>query len=102
MKILTVITHSEAKQQFLDEVHKLSEISGFTFSHAEGHGTHLEVDGFLAARDQVVGYSARIRVDLLLEDSDCGHVIKALKDSDGLLEGHSVYWVSSVEESGHF
>ena len=102
MKVLTIVVHSEAKQQLLDVLRDAKEISGFTFSHAEGHGAHLENDKFLAARDQLVGHSARLRVDLLLNESACRHVIESVKNAGGLMKGHSVYWVSKVEESNHF
>ncbi|MCU7945999.1 MAG: DUF3240 family protein [Candidatus Thiodiazotropha sp. (ex Cardiolucina cf. quadrata)] len=51
MKILTILIHSEAQQELLDKIRSLKVINGFTFSHAEGHGTHVESDDFLAARE---------------------------------------------------
>ncbi len=100
MKILTLVVHTEAQQAVLEKIRELQAISGFTFSHAEGHGTHIENDDFLAARDQVVGHAPRLRVDMLLDEASCAQVMGALKGTPAL-QGHAVYWVSPVDESGH-
>lgn len=99
MNILTVVVHTEAQPQLLEKIQEF-QVSGFTFSHAEGYGSQIESDDFLAARDRAVGHAPRLRVDLLLDDGACDQVITALKDTDAL-KGHSVYWVTSVKESGH-
>ncbi|TVO75097.1 MAG: DUF3240 domain-containing protein [Sedimenticola selenatireducens] len=101
MKILTILIHSEAQQALLDKIRSLKEVNGFTFSHAEGHGTHVEDNDFLAARDKVVGHSARLRVDMLLDNLACEKVIAMLKESKGPLKGHTVFWVTATETSGH-
>ncbi len=69
MKILTLIIHTNAQQALTDQLRTLEQVSGFTFSHAEGHGTEIVSDAFLSARDKVVGHTPRVRVDILLEDS---------------------------------
>ncbi|MCU7839808.1 MAG: DUF3240 family protein [Candidatus Thiodiazotropha sp. (ex Troendleina suluensis)] len=101
MKILTILIHSEAQQELLDKIRSLKVINGFTFSHAEGHGTHVESDDFLAARENVVGHSARLRVDILLDEASCEQIIAVLKESEGMLKDHAVYWVTAVDSSGH-
>jgi nitrogen regulatory protein P-II 1 len=101
MKILTLIIHTDAQQILTDQLHTLEQVPGFTFSHAEGHGTEIESDAFLSARDTVVGHAPRIRMDVLLEDSDIDIVLTMLREEKGSLVGQCVYWVTTVEQGGH-
>ncbi|MBL1275003.1 MAG: DUF3240 family protein [Ectothiorhodospiraceae bacterium] len=102
MKQLTLIVHTDVQQGLADKLRGMERVSGFTFSHAEGHGAEVEGDAFLSARDKVVGYTPRIRVDILLEDNDVDSVLSSLRNSfddvDG--EGQGVYWVTAVEKNG--
>lgn len=100
MKLLTIVVHKESEQLLLKPVRELQQISGFTYSHAEGHGSHIQSDGFLQARDQLIGHSPRIRIDILADPESCQLVVERLKETEGL-KGHAVYWITPVEESGH-
>lgn len=100
MKHLTLIIRTSAQQDLADQLRSLEQVPGFTFSHAEGHGVQVESDPFLSARDKVVGYTPRIRVDILLQDSDVNLVLDALRNTAYGVEGHGVYWVTAVEETG--
>ena len=101
MKILTLIIHTDAQQELIDTLRALQQVSGFTFSHAEGHGTEIESDAFLSARDKVVGHIPRIRVDILLEDTVIDLVLTKLRQDKSSITGKSVYWITSVEKGGH-
>ncbi len=101
MKHLTLIIHTNVQQDVADQLRSLEQVSGFTFSHAEGHGVEVESDPFLSARDKVVGYTPRIRVDILLEDSDVDLVLESLRKTTYGGEGQGIYWVTAVEQSGH-
>jgi nitrogen regulatory protein P-II 1 len=101
MKHLTLIIHTNVQQDMADQLRSLEQISGFTFSHAEGHGVEVESDPFLSARDKVVGYTPRIRVDILLEDGDVDLVLESLRKTTNGVEGQGIYWVTAVEQSGH-
>jgi nitrogen regulatory protein P-II 1 len=101
MKHLTLIIHTNAQQDMADQLRSLEQISGFTFSDAEGHGVEVESDPFLSARDKVVGYTPRIRVDILLEDGDVDLVLESLRKTTYGIEGQGIYWVTAVEQSGH-
>ena len=101
MKILTLIIHTNVQQDLADHLRSLDQVSGFTLNHAEGHGTQADNDPFLSARDKVVGYTPRVRVDVLLQDSDIDTVLNDLRDSNYGVKGQSVYWVTAVEQSGH-
>lgn len=101
MKHLTLIIHKNVQQDLADKLRTLVQVSGFTFSPAEGHGVQVESDPFLSARDKVVGYTPRVRVDILLEDSDLELVLDSLCSNNGV-GGHGIYWVTAVEQSGHY
>ncbi|MBA1443718.1 MAG: DUF3240 family protein [Gammaproteobacteria bacterium] len=100
MKHLTLIIHTDVQQDMADQLRSLEQVTGFTFSHAEGHGVQVESDSFLSARDKVVGYTLRIRVDVLLEDGDVESVLDTLRNTTYGVEGNSIYWVTAVEQSG--
>ncbi len=50
MKHLTLIIHTNVQQDIADQMRNLEQVSGFTFSHAEGHGVEVESDPFLSAQ----------------------------------------------------
>ena len=101
MKHLTLIIHTYVRQDMTDQLRRQEQVSGFTFSHAEGHGVEVESDPFLSARDKVVGYTPRIRVDILLEDGDMDLVLESLRKTTCGVEDQGIYWVTAVEESGY-
>jgi len=100
MKILTLISHASAQQDLADTLRSMQRVSGFTFTHVEGHGVQSENDPFLSERDKVVGYTPRVRLDILLEDNDVEAVLDMLRKTDNSSFGQSVYWVTPVSDSG--
>lgn len=100
MKNLIMIIHANAEQDVADVLRGLDRIQGFTFTHVEGHGAQAEHDPFLSARDKVVGYTPRVRVDIFLEDADLEPVLDALRSSGKCSESHGLYWVTEVQRSG--
>lgn len=100
MKHLTLIIHTSTQQDLADQLRSMEQVSGFTFSHAEGHGVQAENDPFLSARDKVVGYTPRVRVDILLQDGDVDTVLNTLRSSTRGIEGQGIYWVTGVEQHG--
>ncbi len=100
MKHLTLIVHTNVQQDLANELRSLKQVSGFTFSHVEGHGQQVESDAFLSARDKVVGYTPHVRVDILLQDDDVNSVLDTLRSTTRGIEGQGIYWVSAVEQNG--
>ncbi len=100
MKQLTLIVHADIKQALSDVLRGISQVSGFTFTHAEGHGSQQDRDPLLTARDLVVGYRPHVRVDILLKDGDVDAVLDALRNSQAGLAGRGHYWVTEVEREG--
>lgn len=91
--------HAGVQQALADTLRTLEQVQGFTFTHVEGHSDHSEADTFLSARDRVVGYVPRVRLDLLLADADVSAVLAALL-AEGSFTGQGIYWVSPVEQMG--
>lgn len=100
MKNLTLIVHADTEQALADVLRGLRQVSGFTFSHVEGHGAQDERDPALSARDRVVGYTPHVRVDIMLKGEDVDAVLAALRDSRCGVAGRGVYWVTEVERQG--
>jgi len=101
MKILTLIVHTHAQQALSDLLRSIDQVSGYTFTHVEGHGSEIEKDAFVVAHDQAVGYVPRIRTDLLLEDAQVDSVLEVLSQSQSGIVGQGFYWVTSAEKGGH-
>lgn len=101
MKLLTLISHAGAQQDLSDMLRTLPKVPGFTFTHVEGHGVQVESDPFLSERDKVVGYTPRVRVDILLEDTAVAEVLDRIRKVENSVIGHCVYWVSPVDQGGH-
>ena len=101
MKHLTLIIQTNVQQDLADRLRAMEQVPGFTFSHVEGHGVQIESDPFLSARDKVVGYTPRVRVDILLEDGNVDSVLETLRSTTYGVEGHGIYWVTAVEQNGH-
>lgn len=100
MKNLTLIIHVDIEQALADMLRGLKQVSGFTFTHVEGHGAQDERDPSLSARDRVVGYTPHVRVDILLKGEDVDDVLRALRTADCGLAGRGIYWITPVEQHG--
>lgn len=100
MKNLTLIIHANAQEDVADHLRNLDQVRGFTFSRVEGHGAHSEDDPFLSARDKVVGYTPRVRVDVLLDDADVEAVLATLSPKGSARTSQGIYWITTVEQSG--
>jgi len=100
MKNLTLIVHADIQQALADTLRSLEHLSGFTFTHVEGHGPQDETDPQISARDRVIGYTPHLRVDILLEDEDVENVLRSLLAADCSLAGRGVYQITAVEKHG--
>ena len=97
MKNFVLIVHASLQQDIADLLR--GKVSGFTFSHVEGHGKHSDQDPVLSSRDKVVGYVPRVRVDILIDDAEVELLIQHIKQVPGI-SGHGIYWVNDVLEHG--
>ncbi len=100
MKNLVLIIHASMQQDLADHLRTLNQVTGFTFSHVEGHGSQVEHDPLLSVRDKVVGYTPRVRVDILLENADVADVLSGISQNLPGIKGHGVYWVTDIDRHG--
>lgn len=100
MKQLTLIVHADVEQALSDVLRGMDRVTGFTFTHVEGHGAQDEHDPQLSARDLVVGYAPHVRVDIVLQDADVDSVLETLERSHCGMTGRCIYWVTPVERHG--
>ncbi len=101
MRNLVLIVHEGAYQAVTDQLRAL-DITGFTVSHVEGHGSHTAEHQFLSERDRVVGFVPRVRVDIVLPSEQLTTVLEALRAPGAGYAGHGTYWVSPIEQFGQF
>ncbi|TAJ78120.1 MAG: DUF3240 domain-containing protein [Gallionellaceae bacterium] len=100
MKNLMLIVHADLEQALADTLRSFVQVTGFTFTRVEGHGSQDEHDAALTARDRVIGYTPHVRVDILLEDEDVDEVLQALRAANCGLGGRGIYQVTTVEKMG--
>jgi nitrogen regulatory protein P-II 1 len=100
MKNLVLILHSNSQQALADQLRQLKQVDDFSFVHAEGHFAQAEDDELLSARDRVVGYAPRVRVDILLNDSDVSDVLAEIRENSPGVAGRGMFWVTDVLQQG--
>lgn len=100
MKILTLVIHATVQQDVADILRSLPQISGFAFTHVEGHGPQTDNDPFLSAHDKVVGYVPRVRAEIMLRDEDVDVVLAAVCGAACSARGQGIYWITPVERHG--
>lgn len=101
MKNLVLIVNETVHQTVVDQLRALG-ITSYTVAHLEGHDVTSIGDRFLTARDRVVGFVPRVRVDIVLPAEQLAPVIEALAHPESGLAGHGIYWISPVERLGQF
>lgn len=99
MKKISIVVHTSLQQELADLLRSL-QLDSFMFSHIEEHSSQQEQDVFLSARDKVVGYVPKVRVDVILEDERARTFISEIQSSKISFKGKDMYWITKVEESG--
>lgn len=99
MKLLVLVVNSSVLQIVTDEL-RLLGVAGFTVSPVEGHGAHTAEDRFLSARDRVVGFVPRVRIDIVLPAEQVGAVLDSLSAPDTGLGEHGTFWISAIDRFG--
>jgi len=100
MKMLNLVMHAKMQHQLSDILRDIEQVSGFTFTPVQGHGSHVDTDPFLSSRDRVVGYTPRIKVEILLADEDVEPVLNSLRDTMIYERSQGMYWVCKIDSSG--
>lgn len=99
MKKLSIVIHTSLQQELADCLRSL-QLESFMFSHIEEHSAQLKQDAFLSARDKVVGYVPKVRVDVMLEESRAQLLLHEIRNSTFAFKGKGSYWITEVEEAG--
>jgi len=100
MKCLTLIVHASAKRDVADRLRNIPAVSGFTLVPCEGHSAETGQDVFQSVRDRVVGYVPRIRVDVILEESQVKAVLEALKKEGQADARIGIWFITEIHETG--
>ncbi len=99
MKKLSIVIHSNQQQELADLLRSL-KLSCFMFSHIEEHSSQDKEDVFLSARDRVVGYVPKVRLDIILENERAETLLEEICDSTFPCNGKNIYWITDLEKSG--
>lgn len=99
MKKLSIVVHKSLQEELADCLRSL-KLQSFMFSHIEEHSSQLKEDVFLSARDKVVGYVPKVRVDIILDDNRTKTLIDELKGSGVSFAGKGFYWVCDIGKAG--
>lgn len=68
MKCLTLFVHAAVAEACIDALRGDPDLPGFTLTRSEGHSQRTESEAFVGARDRVVGYVPRARIEVVLAD----------------------------------
>ena len=99
MKKFSMIVHSSLQQELADCLRSL-KLDSFMFSHIEEHSAQLKEDAFLSARDKVVGYVPKVRLDVILDDARASTLLEEIRGAGYSIKGKGIYWIMSVDEVG--
>ena len=99
MKRFSMIVHTSLQQELSDLLRSL-KLDSFMFSHVEEHSAQQENDVLLSARDRVVGYVPKVRVDIILEDERAMSLLDEINQSNISFKGRGMYWIIAIEQSG--
>ena len=99
MKNFSMIVHTSLQQELSDLLRSL-DLDSFMFSHVEEHSAQQENDILLSARDRVVGYVPKVRVDVILEDERAMSLLDEINQSNISFKGRAMYWITAIEKTG--
>ena len=99
MKKFSMVVHSSLQQELADLLRSM-QLDNFMFSHIEEHSAQRENDVLLSARDRVVGYVPKVRVDVILDDERALKLVDEIREARSSFKGKGLFWISAVENSG--
>ena len=100
MKNLVLIIHANMQHDLADRLRLMPQVKSFTFIEVQGHDTQDKHDAFLSTRDKVVGYTPKIKADILLDDQDVAEVLQSIRKVVKHSRDQGFYWLLPVDESG--
>ncbi len=97
MKKVSMVVHSSLQQELADCLRSL-QLESFMFAHIEEHGSQSSNDAPLTARDRVVGYVPKVRVDVIVDDPQI--LLDAVRQSAMSFKGKGIFWVTEIDAMG--
>ncbi|MEZ6014727.1 MAG: DUF3240 family protein [Planctomycetota bacterium] len=103
MKCLTLFVHAAVAEACIDALRADPDLPGFTLTRCEGHSQRTESEAFVGARDRVVGYVPRARIELVLADQgEVERVLTRLRDVARAGQSWGTWMASDVNDFGRF
>jgi len=100
MMTLVLDIHASLQQDVADCLRAHPAVENFTLAHVEGHGVQAITSSAVSARDKVVGYAPRVRVEILLQDDEVAHTLALLRQQVSGISEHGIYWVTPLIQHG--
>jgi len=100
MMTLILDIHANLQQDVADCLRAHPAVENFTLGHVEGHGAQAITSSAISARDKVVGYAPRVRVEILLQDEEVQQTLALLRQQIIGISEHGVYWITPVLQHG--
>ena len=99
MKKVSLLLNESKQNEIIELLQQFKEVSAYSLFHGEGHFPG-NIAPFESVQDEVMGFVPRIRIELLLEDSDVAPVLEKIKSCSSCGSHGGVYWVSPIESMG--
>ena len=94
-QLLVLVVANELKDNVVDALIGLQDVSGFSLSNIEGYSREHHQ---LSLREQVAGHQGMARFEVIHESSQEQVLLAALESVCGLGEAH--YWIMPLARSG--
>ena len=100
MKCLTFVVNESTKEEIIELLQDVEEVSAYTLFTGEGRSRDIGTNPFETAADEVMGYVPRIRIDLILPDDAVTKVIDKIRKCQSCITRRGIYWTSPVDTFG--
>lgn len=101
MIIFNLITLKEYKQDISDFLKQNEFIKMFSFLTVDEHSDQQNADSSMSKKDLVVGYTEKIKLEVLIENEKLRDIIKILTEVKGLGE-NSYSWTTEIDNLRFF
>ncbi len=97
---LALYLHSASAEDALDCLRSNEVVTGFTLIHCEGHSTEHHGQAAMEARDQVVGFVPRVRIEVILDGDAVEGVLQGLRTCLGSGKLQGIWTLTELRDSG--
>jgi nitrogen regulatory protein P-II 1 len=100
MKILTLYVHKATKQKILDKISRFEQIKGCYMTSIEGYFEGIGSNPFESKRDLVVGYTPRLKLDIMIETDNIDYLLKKILSCTSCAEGKGIWTIQDLDKWG--